>query len=89
MREEATGYNRNETGARGWGKEKSRAAKGAEKSDVESRHDDLLWKDLLARFFVPMLCSLLPDLARDIAGIVESCFLGVYRNLEKLAISLE
>ncbi len=32
----------------------------------EPRHDDLLWKDLLARFFVPMLRSVLPDLARDI-----------------------
>ena len=38
----------------------------AEKSGTEARHDDLLWKDLLARFFVPMLQSLLPDLARDI-----------------------
>ena len=32
----------------------------------EPRRDDLLWKDLLARFFVPMLHSLLPELARDI-----------------------
>ena len=32
----------------------------------EPRRDDLLWKDLLARFFVPMLQSLLPELARDI-----------------------
>ena len=86
MREEATGYNRNETGARGWGKEKSRAAKGAEKaekSDVESRRDDLLWKDLLARFFVPMLHSLLPDLARDIDEKRDVVFLD--KELRRLA----
>ena len=37
-----------------------------EKGGGEPRHDDLLWKDLLTRFFVPMLQSLLPDLSRDI-----------------------
>ena len=44
---------------------------------VERRHDDLLWKDLLARFFVPMLQSLLPDLARDIDDKRDVIFLVV------------
>ena len=47
-------------------RERQRETSAAEKGKVELRRDDLLWKDLLARFFVPMLHSLLPDLARDI-----------------------
>ena len=47
-------------------KGKDRPATTGEKDGGEPRHDDLLWKDLLARFFVPMLRSVLPDLARDI-----------------------
>ena len=50
---------------------------------VERRHDDLLWKDLLARFFVPMLHSLLPDLARDIDEKREVLFLD--KELRRLA----
>ena len=64
-------------------REKTRAVKGMEKSDVESRHDDLLWKDLLARFFVPMLHSLLPDLARDIDEKRDVVFLD--KELRRLA----
>ena len=55
----------------------------AEKSGTEARHDDLLWKDLLARFFVPMLQSLLPDLARDIDARREVVFLD--KELRRLA----
>ena len=50
---------------------------------VERRHDDLLWKDLLARFFVPMLHSLLPDLARDIDEKRDVVFLD--KELRRLA----
>ena len=64
-------------------REKTRAVKGMEKSDVESRRDDLLWKDLLARFFVPMLHSLLPDLARDIDEKRDVVFLD--KELRRLA----
>ena len=55
----------------------------AKKSGTEARHDDLLWKDLLARFFVPMLQSLLPDLARDIDARREVVFLD--KELRRLA----
>ena len=55
----------------------------SKRHDVESRHDDLLWKDLLARFFVPMLQSLLPDLARDIDPAREVVFLD--KELRRLA----
>ena len=55
----------------------------AEKSGGEARHDDLLWKDLLARFFVPMLHALLPDLARDIDARREVVFLD--KELRRLA----
>ena len=50
---------------------------------VERRHDDLLWKDLLARFFVPMLHALLPDLARDIDEKRDVVFLD--KELRRLA----
>ena len=46
--------------------EDSMSKEARAENGVERRHDDLLWKDLLARFFVPMLHALLPDLARDI-----------------------
>ena len=52
-------------------------------NDIERRHDDLLWKDLLARFFVPMLRSLLPDLARDIDDKRDVVFLD--KELRRLA----
>ena len=52
-------------------------------NDIERRHDDLLWKDLLARFFVPMLHSLLPDLARDIDEKRDVLFLD--KELRRLA----
>jgi len=52
-------------------------------NDIERRHDDLLWKDLLARFFVPMLQSLLPDLARDIDEKRDVVFLD--KELRRLA----
>ena len=47
-------------------KRKEHLANTEAKGSGEPRRDDLLWKDLLARFFVPMLRSVLPDLARDI-----------------------
>ena len=47
------------------------------------RHDDLLWKDLLARFFVPMLRSLLPDLAKNIDDKRDVVFLD--KELRRLA----
>ena len=50
---------------------------------AEPRRDDLLWKDLLARFFVPMLQSLLPELARDIDAKQEVVFLD--KELRRLA----
>ena len=49
----------------------------SEKVTVEPRRDDLLWKDLLSRFFVPMLQSLLPDLARDLDEKRDVVFLVV------------
>ena len=49
----------------------------------EPRRDDLLWKDLLARFFVPMLQSLLPELARDIDEKRNIVFLD--KELRRLA----
>ena len=52
-------------------------------NDIERRQDDLLWKDLLARFFVPMLRSLLPDLARDIDDKRDVVFLD--KELRRLA----
>ena len=54
-----------------------------EKDRAEARRDDLLWKDLLARFFVPMLQSLLPDLARDIDEKRDVVFLD--KELRRLA----
>ena len=47
-------------------KGKDHSENAEEKGSGEARRDDLLWKDLLARFFVPMLQSLLPELASDI-----------------------
>ena len=58
-------------------KGKARSANTGAKDGVEPRHDDLLWKDLLTRFFVPMLQSLLPDLARDIDDKRDVVFLVV------------
>ena len=54
-----------------------------EKRASEPRRDDLLWKDLLARFFVPMLRSLLPDLAGDIDETRDVAFLD--KELRRLA----
>ncbi len=54
-----------------------------EKCASEPRRDDLLWKDLLARFFVPMLRSLLPDLAGDINEGRDVVFLD--KELRRLA----
>lgn len=55
----------------------------SEKVTVEPRRDDLLWKDLLSRFFVPMLQSLLPDLARDLDEKRDVVFLD--KELRRLA----
>ena len=55
----------------------------SEKATKEPRRDDLLWKDLLARFFVPMLHSLLPDLARDLDEKRDIVFLD--KELRRLA----
>ena len=55
----------------------------SEKATKEPRRDDLLWKDLLARFFVPMLHSLLPDLARDLDEKRDVVFLD--KELRRLA----
>ena len=57
------------------GKDKDSSEKAAR--EPRHRHDDLLWKDLLARFFVPMLHSLLPDLARDLDERRDVVFLVV------------
>ena len=54
-----------------------------EKGGGEARRDDLLWKDLLSRFFVPMLHSLLPELARDIDDKRDIVFLD--KELRRLA----
>ena len=64
-------------------KGKARSANTGAKDGVEPRHDDLLWKDLLTRFFVPMLQSLLPDLARDIDDKRDVVFLD--KELRRLA----
>ena len=58
-------------------KRKDRSANTEEKGSGEARRDDLLWKDLLSRFFVPMLHSLLPELARDIDNKRDVVFLVV------------
>ena len=55
------------------GKKKDPSGKTAR----EPRRDDLLWKELLSRFFVPMLQSLLPDLARDLDERRDVVFLVV------------
>ena len=49
----------------------------SEKAAKEPRRDDQLWKELLSRFFVPMLQSLLPDLARDLDEKRDVVFLVV------------
>ena len=64
-------------------KGKDRPATTGEKDGGEPRRDDLLWKDLLARFFVPMLRSVLPDLARDIDDKRDVVFLD--KELRRLA----
>ena len=64
-------------------KGKDQSMNTGEKDGGEPRHDDLLWKDLLARFFVPMLRSLLPDLARDIDDKRDVVFLD--KELRRLA----
>jgi len=64
-------------------KGKDHSTNTEEKGGGEPRHDDLLWKDLLARFFIPMLRSLLPDLARDIDEKREVIFLD--KELRRLA----
>ena len=63
------------------GKDKDSSEKAAR--EPRHRHDDLLWKDLLARFFVPMLHSLLPDLARDLDEKRDVVFLD--KELRRLA----
>ena len=55
-----------------------------EKGGGEARRDDLLWKDLLSRFFVPMLHSLLPELARDIDDKRDVVFLD--KELRRLVL---
>ena len=64
-------------------KRKDRSANTEEKGGGEPRRDDLLWKDLLARFFVPMLRSVLPDLAHDIDDKRDVVFLD--KELRRLA----
>ena len=64
-------------------KGKAHSASTGAKDGGEPRHDDLLWKDLLTRFFVPMLQSLLPDLARDIDDKRDVLFLD--KELRRLA----
>ena len=67
-------------------REKSREAEAGEtpgKPFGEPRRDDLLWKDLLARFFVPMLQSVLPDLAGEIDDKRDVVFLD--KELRRLA----
>ena len=58
-------------------KGKDHSENTGEKGGGEARRDDLLWKDLLSRFFVPMLHSLLPELARDIDNKRDIVFLVV------------
>ena len=55
----------------------------SEKAAKEPRRNDLLWKDILNRFFVPMLHSLLPDLARDLDEKRDVVFLD--KELRRLA----
>lgn len=50
---------------------------------VERRRDDSLWKELLTRFFIPMLNSVLPDLAKDIDPCRPVFFLD--KELRRLA----
>ena len=64
-------------------KGKDQSINTGEKDGGEPRHDDLLWKDLLARFFVPMLRSVLPDLAHDIDDKRDVVFLD--KELRRLA----
>ena len=64
-------------------KGKDHSANTGEKGSGEARRDDLLWKDLLSRFFVPMLHSLLPELARDIDNKRDVVFLD--KELRRLA----
>ena len=64
-------------------KGKDQSMNTGEKDGGEPRHDDLLWKDLLARFFVPMLRSVLPDLAHDIDDKRNVVFLD--KELRRLA----
>ena len=64
-------------------KGKDQSMNTGEKDGGEPRHDDLLWKDLLARFFVPMLRSVLPDLAHDIDDKRDVVFLD--KDLRRLA----
>ena len=49
----------------------------SENAAKEPRRDDQLWKELLSRFFVPMLHSLLPDLAKDLDEKRDVTFLVV------------
>ena len=55
----------------------------SEKAAKEPRRDDILWKELLSRFFVPMFHSLLPDLARDLDERRDVVFLD--KELRRLA----
>ena len=64
-------------------KGKAHSADTVAKDGGEPRHDDLLWKELLSRFFIPMLHSLLPDLARDIDDKRDVLFLD--KELRRLA----
>ena len=64
-------------------KGRNHSANTEEKGGSEPRRDDLLWKDLLSRFFVPMLHSLLPELARDIDDKRDVVFLD--KELRRLA----
>ena len=64
-------------------KGKDQSMNTGEKDGGEPRHDDLLWKDLLARFFVPMLRSVLTDLAHDIDDKRDVVFLD--KELRRLA----
>ena len=64
-------------------KGKDHSENAEEKGSGEARRDDLLWKDLLARFFVPMLQSLLPELASDIDDKRDVVFLD--KELRRLA----
>ena len=69
-------------------KGKNHSANTEEKGGGEARRDDLLWKDLLARFFVPMLHSLLPELARDIDDKRDVVFLVVEAEARGLRLAV-